>query len=318
MSEPKKSGIIDYFDYSNELDLHKKFMKTYLVKKCKGCIEVPCFNYHSGQNQRRLPVLYKSGLWNYRPSYCPKKNCLNKEFCMLAHNTEEIEYHPLIYKTRECKESSLQGKCTKDGPSCSYSHGDPRPKVDPIQYNNFDVDTYKIYPCEISVYHSHRICENYHNIDERRRNPSKHIYKPVICTNPDCDDVDCEYAHNEMEKLYHQDYYKTVPCVSFPCLMSFMCPYMHSYEYKQIEDSSIARELAEIKDKMNMLENMLQKTADIEKNMEEYLCTDCGISFSSSILSCGHLVCSNCLPESHCKSCNSPSNPVILIRGIND
>ena len=44
---------------------------------------------------------------------------------------EEIEYHPLTYKTRECSENSNYSRCNKETTLCPYSHGDLRRKNDP-------------------------------------------------------------------------------------------------------------------------------------------------------------------------------------------
>ena len=91
------SRITDIYDYSSEDPHHIKYMKTYLISKCTGCTQIPCFNYHTGQNKRRLPILYTSGIWNYRPILCSKQSCPYKDFCLFSHSIEELNYHPLIY-----------------------------------------------------------------------------------------------------------------------------------------------------------------------------------------------------------------------------
>ncbi|SPQ97425.1 C3H1-type domain-containing protein [Plasmodiophora brassicae] len=59
------------------------------------------------------------------------------------------------------------------------------------------------------------LCDFAHSAKELRRNLNQHWYQGVMCEIPDHDDKKCEYAHNEMELVYHPSVYKTKLCDKF-------------------------------------------------------------------------------------------------------
>lgn len=81
-----------------------------------------CVYAHNWQDYRRKPQLA-----NYDPIPCPnwkstdfilnyEDGCPNKERCTKCHGWKELEYHPLLYKTRAC------GKTCSKGRDCPNYH----------------------------------------------------------------------------------------------------------------------------------------------------------------------------------------------------
>ena len=82
-----------------------------------------CDYYHNPQDFRRNPKEY-----NYEPLECQywvkrdiityeEGGCPNHKQCKRCHGWKELEYHPLIYKTKKCSDSRF---CKKK--ICSYYH----------------------------------------------------------------------------------------------------------------------------------------------------------------------------------------------------
>lgn len=302
-----ESKIVEnFFDYSMELPIHKRYMTNYLVRKCAGCKDLPCINSHSGQPQRRQPILYSTGVWNYRPTHCDKSSCPYKELCLYAHNKEEIDFHPLVYKTRIC-----EGKCNKSEATCPYAHGDLRQRPS-NPTNAFNVDTFKVFPCQITMHHNHKICEKYHSIQkDRRRDPKTIYYTTEKCQKEHCEDENCPFSHNEFEFYYHDDRYKTEPCPYLNCALSFTCPYLHPQDYKILEDARVQMEMMELKDKKEMLEDMCKREEEDNKEFLKYSCVKCRKA-SDEIFLCGHLVCAECAQYCYCVVCKKPSSSIVV------
>lgn len=309
---PNTISMIDCFDYSKEQPMHAKLMQTYLISKCAGCSQIPCFNYHTGQAKRRLPVLYSSGIWSYRPVLCQKQLCPYKDFCLFAHNIEEINFHPLTYKTRECYDYAQQ-VCQREQFFCFFAHGDLRPRSDfESALKLFNPKSFKLNPCQITVSHSYKICENYHQINDQRRDPELFQYSTKLCENPDCRNENCQFAHNEIEVFYHPDYYKTLSCTFDPCMLYNACPFLHAIELKKIEDTLIQKESNDLVVKIEMLEGILKCEVKKEEEMKDFFCSQCK-SPCVGILQCGHLVCETC--KDYCKICEI-SSPMVVIKDL--
>lgn len=86
--------------------------KQCILKACRyGKI---CHFWHEPNLRRRSPAEY-----SYSTQLCKDAtNCWRGDDCKYAHNIEEINYHPLMYKTRSCKNGTL---CLYR--NCSFSHG---------------------------------------------------------------------------------------------------------------------------------------------------------------------------------------------------
>jgi hypothetical protein len=60
-----------------------------------------------------------------------------------------------------------------------------------------------------------QLCDFAHDPFELRRNLNQYWYHGSYCDKKDHDDKKCEYAHNEMEMIYHPAIYKTKLCPKF-------------------------------------------------------------------------------------------------------
>lgn len=53
------------------------------------------------------------------------------------------------------------------------------------------------------------LCDFAHDSRELRRNLNQHWYSGVRCDKPDHDERKCDFAHTDMEVMYHPNVYKT-------------------------------------------------------------------------------------------------------------
>ena len=151
-----------------------------------------------------------------------------------------------------------------------------------------------------------------------RRDPKKFIYNNILCENPECSDLNCEFSHNEFELNYHPIFYKTIPCTFNPCCWQNACPFLHPSECREIEEKLIQKELNEFKDKFEMLEEMIKIEKKNNDEMDAFICSICNVEISCIALNCGHLVCKECVPEIECRICRNPSNPIIVLCEIQE
>ena len=233
---------------------------------------------------------------------------------MKSHNQEETDYHPLVYKTKECSESRINPNIAHDLAFCPYSHNDQRKKFDLSFYSSFfDLDGFKTVFCEISIHHNHKICEFYHSKNDKRRDPRVFFYKNVMCTSLGCENENCEYSHNQVELEYHQDSYKAQTCLNPHCNMSNICPGLHDNDYKSMQKNMIDKEVKELKTKAEMLESLIAIENKKILEFSEYFCAFCDKVPSKVVLACGHLACPKCIPESLCQLCGTDSKPLITL-----
>lgn len=83
-----------------------------------------CFDSHCSY-VRRSPF-NKDGNLLYLPIICPQinseidtksmsqdtdKNCIFKKACCYCHSMEELNYHPMVYKTTLCPHITLESTC---------------------------------------------------------------------------------------------------------------------------------------------------------------------------------------------------------------
>ncbi|CAG9331272.1 unnamed protein product [Blepharisma stoltei] len=120
-----------YFDareLEEEFKIEDKLYRDYLidfhVAKCPGsvCITSPCLFYHEGEKRRRRPFRFSNGAWSYKPQLCIDDNCEYGETCVYAHNKDEINYHPMVFKTIPCSYPLQNGVCSKNGEHCFLRH----------------------------------------------------------------------------------------------------------------------------------------------------------------------------------------------------
>ncbi|MES1919390.1 hypothetical protein MHBO_001231 [Bonamia ostreae] len=99
-------------------------LNWYKIQKCTFDRESDCpkretcLKYHNHNDRRRNPFRFV-----YRSQKCPNPiKCEKGALCPLAHNDEEIYYHPKVYKMSKCNYFEKTGKCGW-GEICSYAHG---------------------------------------------------------------------------------------------------------------------------------------------------------------------------------------------------
>lgn len=304
--------MANFFDYSNESSKHALYMQTYLVSKCEQCKGPTCLNYHEGQAPRRAPILSVTGQWNYRPVLCNRENCVFKDACRFAHTIEEIEYHPLKYKTRNCNERGLNHSFL-ESEQCPYAHGDLRIFKTSERNNMFSFDTFKIRQCLLNQEHNFYTCENYHHQNDKRRDPSNYYYIPVLCQIRDCKNDFCEFSHNQTEIDYHPEVFKTVKCTMNPCRYEFFCPFLHSREIKEIQASVEDREYKDLKDVMELLQNIVKAEGKKVEEMDGFKCGICNVVPGDLVFKCGHLICEVCSATDYCGVCQKTSDKVYII-----
>jgi len=108
-----------------------KYMYEFCTRRCtwKECPkDATCWDAHSKVMCRRVPkrIWAIGGLFNYIPEHCPqykwKKKCNAGSNCYLAHGWLEVIFHPLLYKTKLCKSTHVNGVCRLYGIYCAKAH----------------------------------------------------------------------------------------------------------------------------------------------------------------------------------------------------
>lgn len=103
--EVKKKSSEGYFDYDKLLTLNTKFqgnpIQNYKIYECPlpNCSLKTCPFYHSIQDQRRDPYMYKYSIKPCYAHFCANvwtyiKPCIKGLRCQYAHNRNEVMYHP--------------------------------------------------------------------------------------------------------------------------------------------------------------------------------------------------------------------------------
>ena len=164
----------------------------------------------------------------------------------------------------------------------------------PMEFNPL---TYKIYKCPLGLICKldPKLCLNYHNKNDKRRNP--YFHKATLCPNlydknkkkqnGKCKKGDnCEYAHNLYEYYYHPDKFRTVHCPQEKnrktCDERLICPYNHETDSdcgkngnRIIIDEKLISDY--YKSLMVKYEQLIDKEKKkLNKIDEKYLCYICG------------------------------------------
>lgn len=110
--------------FPNESGIYALYMRTYKVVKCRlpTCDRSLCFEYHNNDDRRRPIDQWKSGMWSYRPEKCPNSAICIGENCSFAHNSWEILYHPMKFRTQRCAMQAGEWGLCLYGLHCPYSH----------------------------------------------------------------------------------------------------------------------------------------------------------------------------------------------------
>ena len=123
----------------------------------------------------------------------------------------------------------------------------------PLHYNNlsdkqcetgiFNLDTFKVFPCQQRIKHNHKQCAFYHYPRDRRRPGHfssnflcKYLDNPRSCPKGDA----CPYDHSRVEQLYSPNKYKTKFCSFYPddlhhCEFGIYCSFAHNENEIKIE-----------------------------------------------------------------------------------
>eukprot|EP00123_Amoebidium_parasiticum_P017881 comp24016_c0_seq1/m.42899 comp24016_c0_seq1/g.42899 ORF comp24016_c0_seq1/g.42899 comp24016_c0_seq1/m.42899 type:complete len:1012 (-) comp24016_c0_seq1:829-3864(-) len=210
-------------------ELNRRYMTTFRIRLCpiSNCKDTPnrrCFNAHNPKHARRLPAGFKVPGSGIQYVYYPKR-CLSMWLhgvceegvrCQYAHSTDEILYHPLVFRTQRCDFWGEPLPCPRMGPHCPKAHNPnelrsaadvpPELFVDPASLgkaaelkfrHTFDVRTYKTMPCLKQK-------------SKTREPKAKAAAKAKRCT----DRVSCDGYHDAKERRRHPDYfnYSSEPC----------------------------------------------------------------------------------------------------------
>jgi hypothetical protein len=255
------------------------------------------------------------------------------ENCPFAHNNFEILYHPLLLKIKFCREiicrseldcsfahKSQSGKKEleiKSGirliyPVKSYQTrkiihtcgNDLDPQVDVTNLKNilnaslpseFNPFTYKTIECPLGIHCrlESKLCLNYHNLSERRRNCEKFKYdwpncKFIFRANKYIDPRHCPQgdscgnSHSIYEFMYHPQNFRTKQCAyekkGVPCEYIMICPYKHISDCVDFEDKMCYNQTSVDYYKENLMgkiSNMVSKVKYLKKIVEYHTCGNC-------------------------------------------
>jgi len=123
----QKVLFVDMYRVGNKksADLYMNKFRTNLCTK-RRCRKSKCFDAHSLSEKRRVPIQGHKGLFNYIPIACPEweknRKCIFGDSCPRAHGYFEVIFHPLLYKTKMCSYSQINGVCRKNGMYCARAH----------------------------------------------------------------------------------------------------------------------------------------------------------------------------------------------------
>mmetsp|Transcript_5901 Transcript_5901/g.5135 ORF Transcript_5901/g.5135 Transcript_5901/m.5135 type:complete len:167 (+) Transcript_5901:92-592(+) len=123
----------------------------------KKCQQQPCYNYHSLDEKRRPIFNDKTQTLTYQAIMCQnvegQKNCPQSDNCGYCHNSNELNYHPAVYKTEPCSNC----KYPQHPKLCPGVHSDETSRkilyeryqskkaktTNSHQQQKFDLDTFK-------------------------------------------------------------------------------------------------------------------------------------------------------------------------------
>ena len=244
-----------------DLQRHLDIINRYLTVSCFGMCEENCMDVHPGQTKRRPPKRLKNGRWNYKPFLCKaRKDCEFFPNCMFAHCAEEINYHPMVYKTKKCKYDDNFGVCLERGVFCHKAHGDLRK---PSPYNNiiredetFEEDLESQRRANIAnkanynTYNTYSQKKNLFTITTQAsiQQKPKPVFSPLTFKTEKCENF---YEHNQKVCLFYHSFvdrrrppvefgYRINPCSktfdtssksfkSNDCPLEDECPFAHSF-----------------------------------------------------------------------------------------
>ena len=300
--------------------IENPLIRNYLIKICTGCTETPCLNCHKGQKLRREVISLGGSRWNYKPKKCANSNCRNNR-CQFAHTSEEIFYHPILFRTLPCKFSLINGVCSKYGSVCPFIHKETIENTDPLLSGKtevFDLCTFKTVKCCRTGSHDYKHCVYYHGVDKRRSQDTVQ-YDCEMCENPKkCKNRDqCNKCHSEAELLFHSESYKKRQCMAKNCILNEFCPFYHE-PWKEAALLSQSREIEciGIVKRCSELNALLAGLQEKNRKLAKFMCHFCFENKSQVILCCGHAKCQGCSLDILCSICGKATQPIVDIKFI--
>ena len=240
---------------------HVKMMKYYKIYSEEDKIKLPPyitkmlsseFYYESEKEKRRKVVKYSDGSFNYIPVLCDDEYC-NDENCPFSHNENELNYHPLFYKTKYLS-GGKKGYFEKNANNffddfrIIYNYKNENiinllklldeKKIAKYYFKeyykkemkSFKLETFKTIECPsiksgIKCPKDAHLCYFYHNLAEKRRPPTLYRYSNIMCPDQkykengkiksNCKNGDfCNKCHSRYEYYYHKFFFgKAITCM---------------------------------------------------------------------------------------------------------
>ena len=244
-SNPEHVKMMKYYKIYSEEDKAK--LPPYITKMLSSE-----FYYESEKEKRRKVVKYSDGSFNYIPVLCDDEYC-DDEKCPFSHNENELNYHPLFYKTKylsggkkgyfeknannffddfriiyNYKNENIINllKLLDEKKIAKYYFKDYYKK----EMKSFKLETFKTMECPsvksgIKCPKDAHLCYYYHNLAEKRRPPTLYRYTNVMCPDQkykengkiksNCKNGDfCNKCHSRYEYYYHKLFFgKAITCM---------------------------------------------------------------------------------------------------------
>ena len=199
-SNPEHVKMMKYYKIYSEEDKNK--LPPYITKMLSSE-----FYYENKREKRRKVVKYSDGSFNYIPVLCDDEYC-DDEKCPFSHNDNELNYHPLFYKTKY-QSGGKKGYFEKNANNfyedfriiynykneniinllklldekkiAKYYFKDYYKK----EMKSFKLETFKTMECAsvksgIKCPKDAHLCYYYHNLAEKRRPPTLYRYSNVM------------------------------------------------------------------------------------------------------------------------------------------
>ena len=316
---------------------HLKIMKYYKTiciddkNKYFGTKELTEDFFYNKKNERkekrRKIIKFLNGGYNYIPVLCPDLEKCDKNECIYSHNNNEINYHPLFYKTKYNDENDYSDSNIALCPTAKnfdedfriiynykdqyiinlmnvlnleYKNNNKRIKSFYKKIKKFDINTFKLFKCKKEKCEKdHHLCYYYHDIDEKRRPPYLYRYINEKCKDRNyekgkikCKNGDfCNKCHTSNEYNYHKLFFqKYVLCCRD--IKNGECIYIDTcYGFHDENNENVIKK--KIVDKINNDLDNLKK----EKNVDDFRCHKCERipkSITFYYLKCKHILCNKC------------------------
>lgn len=246
----QKEFIENSDEFLLEKKVHVKYMFVYLAVKCDFQCGSECFGSHADEFLRRKPFRMRNGCWNYKPQQCLATECEFGFACLYAHNTAEVLYHPLIYKTTVCGYPFENSRCAENGMHCPFAHGDQRQASLFHPDSNYIITHEKTFEEQVLLNRSN--LDNYSTYKATIKSHIKVFSRPIKAENFNIETFktrfcDKKYAHEEKICTFYHDNgdkrrkvnYSAEPCKNIfdltlkifelkTCQLADLCKFAHN------------------------------------------------------------------------------------------